>query len=128
MEWNTKINPAHVSAVYAHLLTRARGGEQVTYGELAPLVGIAKWGNHAQWYIGWVLGYIAEAEVREGRPMLSAIVVNKSGSPGVGLWNLATELALYHGPIPESGGSIPAEAHAFWVAQRQGVFDQWKPQ
>jgi hypothetical protein len=65
------------------------------------------------------IGAISEAEVLEGRPMLSSIVKQKGGGIhlGVGFANLAEQLGLK--PV----GSDPDE---FARAEAQRTFDYWR--
>src|SRR5262249_6960595 len=78
--------------IYAELIAAARHRGTVTYQELAELVGLPIVGAHMGSEIGAYLGVISEDEVRQGRPMLSAIAVNVEGKPGGGFYGLAKEL------------------------------------
>ncbi len=72
------------------LIERAREEKTVTYGEVASWVGIS---SRA---VGLgILDPINEMEIREKKPMLSALVVYRdSGRPGSGFFGLAKQLGV----------------------------------
>lgn len=69
--------------------------------------------------IGHLLGEISEDEVNAGRPMLSAVVVNLSGKPGPGFFELARHLHRLN------SGNQTAEIH-FWKEELKAVHNTWK--
>jgi hypothetical protein len=102
---------------YAELVTAAKYRGTVTYQEIAKLLGWPVVGNWMGKEIGQLCGEISEDEVTDGRPMLSAIVVNTMGTPGPGFYALARQL----GRLADD-----ADEKKFWQDERQSVHDTWK--
>ena len=71
-----------------------------------------------------ILGMVSEFEVSRGRPMLSAVVVDKdTGLPGGGFFKLAYQLELLD--------SVPAddsEKRKFWGDQLSKIRSVWRGQ
>jgi alkylated DNA nucleotide flippase Atl1 len=107
--------------VYRELVTAAEYRGTVTYKEIAAIMGLPLWGSHMGREVGWILGEISEDEVHRGRPMLSAIAVNKDGESSDGFFNLARELGRLDATIPE------AEVK-FWLAEQKAVYKTWQRQ
>jgi hypothetical protein len=108
------------SLIFAELITAARYRGTVTYQALAELVGLPLQGNYMGRALGEYLGAISEDEVRvHGRPMLSAIAVTTSGTPGEGFFGLAKDLGKLM-------SDHPAERQAFWDAERNAVYTTWQ--
>jgi len=105
--------------VYAELINAARRRGTVTYQELAEVVGLPLRGSHMGRELGMLLGAVSEDEVHLGRPMLSAVAINVSGSPGDGFFALAKELGLFN-------SSDPQAQKQFWEDQKQQVYETWK--
>ena len=105
--------------VLAELITAARYKGRVTYQEVAKLVGLPLEGNYMGAEIGHLLGEISEDEVRQGRPMLSAIVVTTAGHPGPGFFELARHLGRLT-------GSSRDEEIKFWNAEVYAVHEAWQ--
>ena len=80
------------------LIEVARNRGLTTYGELEPIAELPAVS------IGpLVLDGISRAEAREGRPMLSAVVVNQdTGRPGDGFCRLAAEIGRAAIPDPDA--------------------------
>ena len=99
--------------VRARLIEVARSEGTITYGQLAPIA------DSEPMVIGQEhLDAISRAEVSEGRPMLSAVVVNaKTGLPGPGFFKLAAEL----GRMANVDSDI-----WFWKRERDAVYEAWK--
>lgn len=78
-------------------------GEPISYNKLAKLLGwdwLRDYGKCRQ--IRWMLGNICEAETKQGRPMLSALVVRQdTGIPGSGFFGEAQFLNRYHGDLAD---------------------------
>lgn len=77
--------PEEMTAFYAGLLTAARSGQTLTYSGVAPLVKLRMEDPPDRLALGELLGHISRAEVAQGRPMLSAVVLHKddpSVAPG----------------------------------------------
>jgi len=67
--------------------------------------------------IGRVLGDISKYEVENGRPRLSAIVVNQSSSmPSEGFYNYAKELNIHTGEADE----------IFFAREVRKIYDHWE--
>jgi len=103
--------------VYAELITAARYRGMVTYQEVAKLIGFPLEGNLMGSRIGQLLGEISEDEVNKGRPMLSAIVINTTGTPGPGFFALAKQLVKLKDGDDEK---------KFWRSELEAVHETWK--
>jgi len=105
--------------VLAELITAARYKGKVTYQEIAKLIGLPLEGNYMGAQIGHLLGDISEDETKRGRPMLSAIVVNTTGQPGPGFFDLARGLGRLSGASSD-------EERRFWQSEVDAVHDTWQ--
>lgn len=105
--------------IYAELITAARYRGTVTYQELAELVGLPLQGIYMGAELGEYLGEIVEDEVKQGRPMLSAITVRVTGKPGPGFFALAKEL----GKLSSDDEGVQ---ETFWEAEKQAVYETWQ--
>lgn len=84
--------------VYSALVMAAHSRSMLTYAGVARLAGLAERGNPMAMQVGRLVGEISEDEVTLGRPMLSALVVEKdTGQPGEGFFKLATDLGVFSG-------------------------------
>jgi hypothetical protein len=63
-------------------------------------------GNYMGNEVGQVIGEISEDEINKGRPILSAIVVSTSGTPGEGFWGLAKEVGKVFEDTPQGRRSF----------------------
>ena len=99
--------------IYAKLKEVAKQKQLITYKELAAAVGLDWNKNYGKCrQIFSILRAICTAEVEQGQPMLSAIVVRQdTGMPGAGFFALARKLGRY-----QSGTD-----HSFWLAEREAV-------
>ena len=85
-------------AIYERLKEVAWKGELINYGEIAPMAGLNMESQADRNKIGEILGEISSSEHKNGRPMLSAVVVLAGvGYPGEGFYHLAHDLGLHHG-------------------------------
>ena len=102
--------------VYAKVTSAANSrGPLIFCGELYELMGL-KPGNNAAKQAGHILGEISEDTHQAGKPMLSAIVVNKAkGYPGPGFFVLAKALGKLH---RNASGEEEIE---FWKQERNNV-------
>jgi hypothetical protein len=93
----------------------ARTREVITYGQLGGRIGIDLDDPAARTVLSSILGEISETEVKAGRPMLSAIVVqNENQAPGQGFFALGQLL----------GQVQPGEdADVFAFRQMRAVWD-----
>ena len=94
------------------LIEVVRNESLVTYGELEPIAEIPAVS------IGpLVLDAISRDEASEGRPMLSAVVVNAdTRNPGDGFYRLAFEVGRAASPNPDV---------AFWAAELKALYEYW---
>ena len=106
--------------VYAELIRAAQHRGLVTCQEVAKIMGLPLSGNHMQREVGQMAGEIAEDEHINGRPMLSAIVVNKQGQAGTGFFNLARSLGKLQSSAPE-------DEAAFWEREKAAAYAAWQP-
>jgi len=105
--------------VYCELIRAARYRGTTTYQVIAEIMGLPLKGSYMGKEVGHMLGEISEDELCHGRPMLSAIAVGVSGSPGDGFFTLAREL----GKLQED--SKDAE-HRFWEEEKEIVYTMWQ--
>ena len=105
--------------VYSELITVAKYRGYVTYQEIAKLIGLPLQGNYMGKEIGHLLGEISEDEVSRGRPMLSAIVVSTTGTPGPGFFELARLLGKFDSTDKD-------KERAFWEHEKKALYETWK--
>jgi hypothetical protein len=103
--------------VYNKLKETAGRKQLITYKELAAAAGLDWNKDYGQCrQIFPILKAICTAEVREGRSMLSVVVVRQdTRMPGSGFFALARKLGRYDGGTD----------HYFWTAERDAVWDLW---
>ena len=107
--------------VYCELIRAARYRGLTTYQAIAQIMGLPMSGNHMSKETGQIIGEIAEDEVKNGRPMLSAVVVGVSGKPGSGFIPWAKKLERI-----DQGDEITKEE--FWKQELTAVYEAWKPE
>lgn len=105
--------------VYAELISAARYRGTVTYQEIAQIMGLPLVGSHMGKETGHILGEISEDEHSNTRPMLSAVAVGISGSPGSGFFALARELGKLTDESRDSERS-------FWESERDACYQTWQ--
>ena len=105
--------------IYAELIRAARYRGTVTYQELADLVGLPLRGSYMGSELGGYLGAISEEEVKQGRPMLSAIAVTVSGKPGGGFFTFAKDLGRLT-------SDVLVDQQAFWESEKKHVYETWQ--
>ena len=105
--------------VFSELISAARRRGPVTDQEIAKMLGLPMSGNYMGSQIARVAGQISTDERVAGRPMLTAILVNTTGIPGPGFFNLARELG-------KLDSSKKEDERAFWEAEKAAVYDEWK--
>ena len=99
-------------AVRDRLIEVARNRGLITYGELEPIAELP-----AVSIGSLILDAISRDEASEGRPMLSAVVVNAdTGRPGDGFYRLACE-------IGRAAKSEPDDA--IWMAELEAAYEYW---
>jgi len=109
----------HYHIIYSELINAARYRGTVTYQEIATIMGLPLQGSYMGSVIGGIIGDISEDEVRDNRPMLSAVVVGVSGVPGKGFYGLAQE----HGKVFEDTKEGRLK---FWEGEKKAVYETWK--
>ncbi len=82
---------AEIDAVRDLLLQCANSRRRITYGEVGKQIGKGAFHFRTQ---GQILGAISRDSYSERRVMLSAVVVDQTGSPGEGFFTLAQTLGL----------------------------------
>jgi hypothetical protein len=104
-------------AIYDKLKEMARRQQLTIYKELAAAVGLDWNKDYGQCrQIFSILRAICTAEVEQGHPMLSAIVVSQdTRMPGPGFFTLARALDCYQSGTDSS----------FWLAERDAVWSFW---
>jgi hypothetical protein len=103
--------------VKAELINAASYRGQLTYQDVARIIGQPSSGSQMGKQTGQVIGEINEDELEAGRPMISAIVVKSSGEIGQGFFELAEEL----------GRLKPgADRDSFLKNEREAVYETWK--
>ena len=105
--------------IFTELITAAKYRGTVTYQEIAKILGLPLSGNYMGTEIGHLVGEISEDEVQAGRPMLSAVVVNTTGKPGPGFFELARHLNR----LDSSDRDTEAR---FWEKELRAVYEQWR--
>ena len=83
--------------LYEVLVAAARAGRTMTYTDAGEIVGLTMRNPHHRRLLGQHLGAISQFEVEHGRPMLSAVVIQKGQGQkrtGTGFDQLGEELGL----------------------------------
>lgn len=101
-----------VEQAYEVLIEKAKQEETIYYGELMDEIGTGRG------YIGAVLGGVSRLELKQDRPPLSALVLQKATDhPGDGFCeNLLADFGRW-----EPG----EDREATWEREVQRVYDQW---
>jgi len=102
-------------AIYEKLKEVAQAKRLITYTDIGEKVGL-KANDPQLWQL---LDKINRQEHKQGRPMLSAIVVQKEGesygAPGDGFFKLARDLSVFRGD----------NKYIFWVSELNAVHNYW---
>jgi len=102
-------------AIYEKLKEVARAKRLITYTDIGKKVGLRA--NDPQ--LWQLLDKINRQEHEQGRPLLSAVVVQKEGesqgAPGEGFFKLAKDLGVFHGD----------NKYIFWVSELNAVHNYW---
>jgi len=103
-------------AVYDALMDAASRGKPVYYGELAKLMELNMMDEGDRTKLFKLLENITVYEHKEGRPLLSAIVISRANKmPGYGFFKLARRL-----------GVQKQDNTTFFYAEVRKVFDYWR--
>jgi len=105
--------------IFAELIRAARYRVTVTYQELAERVHLPLRGAYMGVELGEYLGAISEDEVKQSRPMLSAIAINVEGKPGEGFYGLAKTLGRLT-------SEDPSAKETFWKAEKEAIYKTWQ--
>lgn len=116
---------------YQVLIKVAKENRLITYGEVARKIDLSVLSPYFQLKIGFIVGACSDYENIEGRPLISAIVINETTNyPGKGFWGLPRipqniRLNIQYSDV-ESGYKMTDEMLAFWSSEVQSVFGWWK--
>ena len=98
-----------------YLRNKARRRDLVTYGEVAPLLGVDTGNEYSGTHVGRVLDVLNRREFDQSRPLISAIVVSAdTGQPGSGYYGCARELRRYRGDDFEEWAIEVGRVHDYW--------------
>jgi len=128
IEWNEFSN--YVRNAYTILIQTARRKHLITYYDLSQKINLP----YNEWFplkIGTIVGSCSCYENREGRPLISSIVVNsETNCPGNGYWGLPGIP-----PNLKCSSISPSfidrtiwspEQMVFWANEVNKVFDYWE--
>lgn len=108
-------DPDIPDAFVEYLSNKARRRELVTYGEIAPILGIDTSNEYFGIHVGRMLDALNRREFAESRPLISAIVVSAdSGQPGSGYYGCARDLRRYRGDDFEEWAMEVQRVHDYW--------------
>jgi len=110
--------------VLQRLIQAAREHQLIHYeDEVAVIMGLQGKGNYMAKETGHLLGEISEDEHNQRRPMLSAVVVHKTGKekgiPGSGFFDLAASLGKLN------ANATDQEKRQFWENELNQVYTEW---
>lgn len=102
--------------IYRKLISIAEAKTTITYQELASVHGLTMDNPASRARLADLLGQISAEEYKNGRPLLSVLVVNKaSGMPGQGFFHLAKRL----------GSHDQRDDLTFFVSELKKVHEYW---
>lgn len=102
--------------IYEKLKEIAKNGAVTYYNDIAPMAGLNMNLPHDRYEIGILLDEINKYERTAGRPMISAVVVQKGNlKPGKGFFKLARTLGLL----------IGSDEDKFYIQELHKVHDYW---
>ena len=109
-----------VPRLRALLAARARDGAPISYREAAERLGLVPPGMIGR--IGAALEVLMAQDAAQGRPLLAALCVSRTGSglPGRGFFDKAAGLGLF------SGDPAGPEARAFHARELARVLDTYR--
>ena len=82
-------------------------------------MGLPLSGSYMSNVVSRIIGEISENEVRNGRPMLSAVCVGVSGEPGSGFYGWAREIGRLKSSRKE-------DEKQFWQDELKAVYAAWE--
>src|SRR5262245_26785969 len=101
--------------VFERLKQIASNRRRTDYAAIFAIMKL-KPGHHAAREAGHLLGEISAETHKVGKPMLSAIVVNQTGRPGKGFYELAIRLGKL------APGATNEDKENFWKREVNAVF------
>ena len=109
--------PRDQITILREALTDAAAGDRtVTYQEVGNLIGFSMANDGERYRLAHLLGEISRLEDEHGRPLLSAVVVQKeTGRPGTGFFELARER-----------GRTVVDEDEYFVQELQAVYAHWR--
>ena len=117
---------------YPVLVENAKLGKIIFYGELPVFDELKKrFSDVAAKLIGFIVGACSEYEVTKGRPLISAIVVNKdTGEPGRGFYGLSAvpqnlSMDTWEGQDMEPPEIVIKKRREFWLSELQETLEYW---
>lgn len=122
-KWKDKVVQA-----YLELVNVAKAGKLITYGELGRRLHISPDWLYPK--IGWIVGACSMYEFEDGRPLISALVINgETNRPGKGFWGLPgipahLRLSAAVSDTDSLIVTIP-EQDAFWAKEVKKVHNAW---
>lgn len=107
--------------LYNEIVAVAQHRGLITYGEIAPPLGLDMNNDADRDQMSHLLAEIAAHEQQAARPMLTAVVVHQGGdnNPGEGFFTIATQFGRF------GGGRNQIQRLEFWVREVAAVHDQW---
>lgn len=107
--------------LYTELTRLARARRLAAYSDVSPLIGLSMGDERDRDEIARLLGEIAVHEHREGRPMLTALIVHRGNdnNPGEGFFSIAHQLGLYGGSRDQITRLM------FWANQVTSLHNHW---
>lgn len=107
--------------LYDRLTVIAKSEDIVTYGQIAPVVGLSMDVDADRAKMSAYLEEIVRNEHAAGRPLLTSIVVHAGGdnNPGEGFFQIATELKYF------SGSRDQFKRLQFWVDAVKKTHRYW---
>lgn len=132
-EWDKLVLEA-----YRELVMRAETASYdnlpITYGDLGSKIGLFPLSDWFYLKIGWIVGACSEYEHQHGRPMISAMVINKeTKQPGRGFWRLSgipphLRKEVKYGYGDATPEKLDEDRDRFWIAELQRISRYWKGQ
>jgi len=108
--------------VFCRLIQAALARQPIHYEDVAAIMNLQGRGQHMSKETGHMLGEISEDEHNQGRPMLSAVVVQKTGKekvPGDGFFTLACQLHK----LEEN--ATTEQKKVFWENELNQTYEKW---
>jgi len=107
--------------LYNELVRLAQAQNLAAYSDVAPLIGLSMDNEKDRNCIAELLGEIAIHEDKEGRPMLTALIVHRGNdnNPGEGFFSIAQELGRFDGSRDQ------INRLTFWSNQVTQVHNHW---